>query len=307
MSINYYHLFFLVIASSIACLPIESNALSQNCNPIGSDLSQLSRAEMKREFTLKPGKMVEVPTVVQRGLLRSLVLSIEKFRDAPQPDKQVYQIKINHLEASPNCRQIDRQNVWISRFADYTLNPRSVVERFPRINKNSRRTYTQKIRTDGIITLELLDLTASGEAKIKLTREPLSSSTNTLDRSNVVKDRNSLIRLKGQKARLVGYYVSQTKKADPRTANTFGFTGEYRTSQIVLEDGTIVSVFPVGNKQFLRSAEEVVRYRGKIIEALGIVDFTAEPKENPAGYSSSFFINLEKLDSIGLLDKNDES
>ena len=296
MSINYYHLFFLVIASSIACLPIEATALSQNCNPIGSDLSQLSRAEMEREFTLKPGKMVEVPTVVQRGLTRSLVLSIEKFSDAPQPDQQVYKIKINHLEASPNCPQIDSENVLISIFGDYTLNPRSVVERFPRRNKHSPRTYTQKIRTDGIIRLELLDLTATGEAKIKLTREPLSSSTNTLDRSNVVKDRNSLIRLKGQKARLVGYYVSQTKKSDPRTANTFGFTGEYRSSQIVLEDGTIVSVFPVGDKRSSRSAEEVVRYRGKIIEAVGVVDFNSEPKENPAGYSSSFFINLEKLD-----------
>jgi hypothetical protein len=296
MSINYYHLFFLVIASSIACLPIESNALSQNCNPIGSDLSQLSRAEMEQEFTLKPGKMVEVPTVVQRGLLRSLVLSIEKFRDAPQPDKQVYQIKINHLEESPQCRQIDRYTVLISRFGDYTLNPRSVVEKFPRINENSRRTYTQKIRTDGIITLELLDLTASGEAKIKLTPEPLSSSTNTLDRSNVVKDRNSLIRLKGQKARLVGYYVSQTRKVDPATSNTGRFTGEYRSSQIVLEDGTIVSVFPVGDKRSSRSAEEVVRYRGEIIKAVGVVDFNSEPKENPAGYSSSFFINLEKLD-----------
>jgi hypothetical protein len=306
MSINYYHLFFLVIASSIACLPIEATALSQNCNPIGSNLSQLSSSEIGREFTLKPGKMVEVPTVVQRGLTRSLVLSIEKFSDAPQLDKQVYQININHLEAYPKCTQVEHQTVVISRFGDYTLNPRSVVEKFPRINKNSRRTYTQKIRTDGIITLELLDLTASGEAKIKLTREPLSSSNNTLDRSNVVKDRNSLIRLKGQKARLVGYYVSQTRKVDPATSNTGRFTGEYRSSQIVLEDGTIVSVFPVGDKRSSRSAEEVVRYRGKIIEAVGVVDFNSEPKENPAGYSSSFFINLEKLDSIGLLDKNDE-
>lgn len=58
-AMNHYHLVFLVIASSIACLPIESAALSQNCNPIGIDRSQVSRKELGREFTLKPGEMVE--------------------------------------------------------------------------------------------------------------------------------------------------------------------------------------------------------------------------------------------------------
>ena len=94
----------------------------------------------------------------------------------------------------------------------------------------------------------------------------------------------------------MGYYVSQTTKADPQTANNFGFTGEHRTSQIVLEDGTIVSIFPIGDKQFLRSAEEVSQYQGKIIEAVGVVDFNSETNKNPAGSSSSFFIKIEKLD-----------
>lgn len=112
---------------------------------------------------------------------------------------------------------------------------------------------------------------------------------------NVVKDRISLIRLKGQKVRLVGYYVSQTTKADPQTANNVGFTGEHRTSQIVLEDGTIVSVFPIGDKQFLRPAEEVSQYQGKIIEAVGVVDFNSETKKNTAGSLPSFFIKLERI------------
>lgn len=175
-SMNYY-LVFLVIASSIACLPIESAALSQNCNPIGIDQSQLRRAEFGREFTLKPGEMVGIfgvlkPQARGAGQWGWIVFSIDKFRDAPQPDKRIYQITI--YNSKKGC-QNNPNNVLISRFADYnllipefnlyTLNPRSILaDRF--IEREGLRNYRESI---GIgLTLELLDLTASGEAKIKI-------------------------------------------------------------------------------------------------------------------------------------------
>jgi hypothetical protein len=165
---NYYHLVFLVIASSIACLPIESAALSQNCNPIGIDSSQLRRAEFGREFTLKPGEIVGIfgvlkPQARESGQWGWLLLSLDKFRDAPQPDKKIYKITISN---SRQVCQSNPNNILISRFAGYTLNPRSMSDRFER---EGLRYYIQKIGIDRSITLELLDLTASGEAKIKLT------------------------------------------------------------------------------------------------------------------------------------------
>lgn len=176
-AMNHYHLVFLVIASSIACLPIESAALLQNCNPIGIDRSQLRKAEFGREFTLKPGEMVRIfgrlkPQARGSGQWGWILLSIDKFRDAPQPDKRIYQITI--YNSKKGC-QSDPDNVLISRFADYnllipefnlyTLNPRSILTDLG-VEREGVRNYRGSIGTG--LTLELLDLTASGEAKIKI-------------------------------------------------------------------------------------------------------------------------------------------
>jgi hypothetical protein len=163
---NHYHLVFFIIASSIACLPIKSAALSQNCNPIGIDSSQLRRAEFGREFTIKPGEIVGIfgvlrPQARESGQRGWILLSIDKYRDAPQPDKRIYQITI--YNSKKGC-QSDPNNVLISRFADYTLNPRSMSAKFER---PGLRSYSRRIGIEGIV-LELLDLTENGEAKVKL-------------------------------------------------------------------------------------------------------------------------------------------
>ncbi len=111
---------------------------------------------------------------------------------------------------------------------------------------------------------------------------------------SLVKNRVDLIRLSGQEVKLVGYYVSQSWKPGIN-ANTVEFKGEYTVSQIVLEDGTLVSIFPPGQKQSLRSSDEVNKHLGRIVEAIGIIEFKETSSNNPRSMS---FINLKTIKTI---------
>jgi hypothetical protein len=81
----------------------------------------------------------------------------------------------------------------------------------------------------------------------------------------LVKNRADLIRLSGKKVKLVGHYTAKIWKTSPSTTGNPDFRGLYIKSQIVLEDGTEVSIFPSWNKQSLRSKRSISRlkYDGK--------------------------------------------
>ena len=76
-------------------------------------------------------------------------------------------------------------------------------------------------------------------------------------------------------------------------SNTFEFKGIYNAAQIILQDGTLISIFPPGQKQSLRSADEVNKYKGKIVEAIGVVNLDTKSVDRPK--SPEFFIDLKEL------------
>jgi hypothetical protein len=119
----------------------------------------------------------------------------------------------------------------------------------------------------------------------------LNNRSTSMNQLEVVKNRADLARLSGKKVKLVGYYTSQSEQ--PKVTGNPDFKGVYIKSQIVLEDGTVVHIFPSWNKQSLRSASEVENYQGKIVEATGIIEFAATSSVNSQIRES--FINLEEL------------
>ena len=158
-------LLILASVNSLLLSPIESKAVSPFCNPTGDKPKDLgSLFEKKDSFILKSGKSVELFTRIQRGLVRSIVLSIHDYKIHENKDKNIYQIRIKYVEEYPKCYVIESTEVNISRFADYTLNPRSMSHKFERPGLRGYRGY---IGIEGIV-LELLDLTENGEAKVRL-------------------------------------------------------------------------------------------------------------------------------------------
>ncbi|MEA5572837.1 hypothetical protein [Calothrix sp. UHCC 0171] len=113
----------------------------------------------------------------------------------------------------------------------------------------------------------------------------------SMEELKIVKNREDLAALSGKKVKLVGYYTSQSSK--PQVTGNPGFRGVYIKSQIVLEDGTVIHIFPSWNKQSLRSPSEVENHQGKIVTAIGIVEYTAISRINSQTRES--FINLEEL------------
>jgi hypothetical protein len=113
---------------------------------------------------------------------------------------------------------------------------------------------------------------------------------NTLE---IVQNRADLIRLNGQRVKLIGRYTSTSWKPNPQSTGIPGFSGLYIQSQIVLEDDTKVSIFPSWNKQSLRSPDEVEKYNHQIVEAIGVVQF--EAKLLPNSRTSESFIDLTQL------------
>jgi hypothetical protein len=111
----------------------------------------------------------------------------------------------------------------------------------------------------------------------------------------IVKNRTDLMRLSGKRVKVVGYYTSQARNPGS-TANTIEFQGMYIRSQIVLEDGTVISIFPSWLKQSLRSAEEATKYTGKIVEVSGKVEFEATSRIDTKTRES--FIELQSLKPI---------
>lgn len=119
----------------------------------------------------------------------------------------------------------------------------------------------------------------------------LNNSETTMNQLKTVRNREDLTHCKGKKVKLVGYYTSQSSQ--PKVTGNPDFQGVYIKSQIVLEDGTVVNIFPSWNKQSLRPALEAENYKGKIVEAIGIVEVEATFTINSPTKES--FINLEEL------------
>ncbi|WP_427157393.1 hypothetical protein ACQFX9_17915 [Aliinostoc sp. HNIBRCY26] len=133
-------------------------------------------------------------------------------------------------------------------------------------------------------------------AEVELTQSQvpqLSNSKSPAKKLEIVKKRADLIRFNGQKVKLIGRYTSKAWKPDPRFTGIPDFQGMYIKSQIVLEDGTLVSVFPSWNKQSLRSPDEAEDYNQKNVTAIGVVKFAAKPY--PTAPTSESFINLVQL------------
>ncbi|WP_041739387.1 hypothetical protein [Calothrix sp. PCC 6303] len=107
----------------------------------------------------------------------------------------------------------------------------------------------------------------------------------------IVRNREDLASLNGKKVKLVGYYTSQSSK--PTVTGNPDFKGVYIKSQIVLEDGTVVHIFPSWNKQSLRSPLEMQKYKGKIVQGIGVVEFEVASSINSQTRES--FINLEEF------------
>ncbi len=159
----------LAIVNLILFSPIESKAVSPFCNPIKNELnllnfSNINRFKITDSFTLKPGEHVVVFTHRSRELVRSLVLSMHDYKAHEDKDKKIYKIKIKYIEEYPKCYVIESANVYISRFAAYTVNPRSMSDKFER---PGLRSYNQHIGIEAIV-LELVDLTENGEARVRL-------------------------------------------------------------------------------------------------------------------------------------------
>ncbi|BAZ37484.1 hypothetical protein NIES4101_34070 [Calothrix sp. NIES-4101] len=112
-----------------------------------------------------------------------------------------------------------------------------------------------------------------------------------MEEQKIVRNRGDLASLNGKKVKLVGYYTSQSSK--PTVTGNPDFQGVYIKSQIVLEDGTVVHIFPSWNKQSLRSPSEVQKYKGKIVQGIGVVEFEVASKINSQTRES--FINLEEF------------
>jgi hypothetical protein len=124
---------------------------------------------------------------------------------------------------------------------------------------------------------KILNITAGNPAAIEL---------------STVKNRTDLLQSNGRLIKLIGYYVSQSWNPG-MASNTFDFKGIYNVSQIVLEDGTLISIFPHGQKQSLRFADEVNKCKGKIVEAIGVVK--SDTKSADRSKSPEFFIDLKEL------------
>ena len=110
-----------------------------------------------------------------------------------------------------------------------------------------------------------------------------------------IKNGTDLLQSNGKRIKLIGYYISQSWNPG-MASNTFEFKGLYNASQIVLEDGTVVSIFPPSQKQSLRSTDEVNKYKGKIVEAIGVVNVETKSVNLPK--FPQFFIDLKELKMV---------
>jgi hypothetical protein len=113
----------------------------------------------------------------------------------------------------------------------------------------------------------------------------------SMEELKIVRNREDLASLNGKKVKLVGYYTSQSSK--PTVTGNPDFQGVYIKSQIVLEDGTVVHIFPSWNKQSLRSPLEAQKYKSKIVQGIGVVEFEVVSIINSQTRES--FINLEEF------------
>ncbi len=168
MNINI-QLLILAIVNATVLFSVESQAVSLYCNPAEIKSNRIKQVKIKDSFILKSGESVEVLIQKKRGLVRSLILSVNDYRTHENKDKILYQLEIKHIEKYPKCYVIKSTSVFISRSADYTFNPLSRSDKFERSGG-----YLGYIKEVEGILLELLDLTKNGEAKVRVKNRPVA-------------------------------------------------------------------------------------------------------------------------------------
>ncbi|CAN1209335.1 hypothetical protein TUMEXPCC7403_03865 [Tumidithrix helvetica PCC 7403] len=119
---------------------------------------------------------------------------------------------------------------------------------------------------------------------------PAVASTSHVFRTNfqilqedlgVVKNKADLIRLNTQRVRLIGRYISRSSPAPEYSNSISRKPVPYIRANIVLADGTEVSIFSPYLKQSLRSPTEVKEFEGKTVEAVGQIQIDPDRQLNP--------------------------
>lgn len=107
----------------------------------------------------------------------------------------------------------------------------------------------------------------------------------------IVNNRNDILRLQGQRVKLLSRYVSNS--ITPLASGIPGRTIPHLRANIVLSDGTKVAIFPSWDKKSLRSPEEVENYEQQYVEVTGIVRLEGNTNRNRD--KQEVYILLESL------------
>ena len=86
MNINI-QLLILAIVNATVLFSVESQAVSLYCNPTEIKSNRIEQVKIKDSFILKSGESVEVLIQKKRGLVRSLILSVNDYRTHENKDK----------------------------------------------------------------------------------------------------------------------------------------------------------------------------------------------------------------------------
>jgi hypothetical protein len=129
---------------------------------------------------------------------------------------------------------------------------------------------------------------------IATTSHQFNTSFQVLDEKlDIVKTKSDLIRYDDRRVKIIGRYVSHSRKAPAENTGIIGFKGTYLTANIRLEDGTEIPVFPTYNKMSLRSTQEAKAYEGKTITVVGKIQIDRDRTLNP--HQRSTFVSIDGI------------
>lgn len=155
----------IISVTSLAIVCSQKQAIAcQVRNPRGWDLIECNNSSLKveldRPFILKKGQNAKLYTKIAKALVEGVELSIEDSNIGGGKEK-IWAIAVHKFQEYPHKYSNKcRSNILISRSQDYTINP---------VTRQGRRSGHRVILgCESAMSLELLDLTASGEAKIIL-------------------------------------------------------------------------------------------------------------------------------------------
>jgi hypothetical protein len=122
--------------------------------------------------------------------------------------------------------------------------------------------------------------------------EPLQTSAQTsVDTLELVKTQADLTRLTERRVRVVGRY--RARVSVPTMTGIPGWKGVYIKATIVLEDGTMIAIFPPWNKRSLRSPQEQRSFDQQMVEAIGRIEVEDDRSLNPNQQTA--LVTLESL------------